>query len=82
LKTYKLPRSDQILAELIQAGGEILCCMFHKQINAIWNEENLPDQWKMSIIVQVNKQGDKTEGGNYRGISLLSTTFRIFFFQS
>jgi hypothetical protein len=30
LKRYKLPGSDQILAKLIQAGGEILCSKIHK----------------------------------------------------
>jgi hypothetical protein len=38
--------SDQIPAELIQAGGEILRSKIHKLINSIWNKEELPDQWK------------------------------------
>jgi hypothetical protein len=33
LKKYKSPGSDQILAELIQAGGEILLSVIHKLIN-------------------------------------------------
>jgi hypothetical protein len=32
LKRYKSPGSDQVPAELIQAGGEILCSKIHKQI--------------------------------------------------
>jgi hypothetical protein len=32
---HKSPGSDQIPAELIQAGGEILRSKFHKQINSI-----------------------------------------------
>jgi hypothetical protein len=36
LKKYKLPGSDQILAELIQAGGE---SAIYKLINSIWNKE-------------------------------------------
>jgi hypothetical protein len=35
LKKYKLPGSDQNLAELIQAGGEILWSGIHKLINSI-----------------------------------------------
>jgi hypothetical protein len=35
----------------------------------------LPDQWKESIIVPVHKKGDKTDCSNYRGISLLSTSY-------
>jgi hypothetical protein len=29
-------------------------------INCIWNKEELPDQWKESIIVPIHKKGDKT----------------------
>jgi hypothetical protein len=61
LKKYKSPGSDQIPAELIQAGGEILLSVIHKLINSVWNKEELPDQWKESIIVPVHKKGDKTD---------------------
>jgi hypothetical protein len=44
LKKYKSQGSDQILAELIQAGGETLLFAFHKLINSVWNKEELPDQ--------------------------------------
>jgi hypothetical protein len=77
LKKYESPRGDQILAELIQVGGEILCSEIHKLINSIRNEEYFPDQWKRSIIVPIYRKGDKTECSNYRGISLLSTSFKI-----
>jgi hypothetical protein len=60
LKKYKYPRNDQILAELIQAGSEILWPKFHKFINSIWNKEVLPDQWKESIIIPVHEKGNKT----------------------
>jgi hypothetical protein len=39
LKRYKLLGSDQIPAELIQAGGETLQFEIHKLINSIWNKE-------------------------------------------
>jgi hypothetical protein len=77
LKKYKSPGSDQILAEVIQAGGKILLSVIHKLINSVWNEEELPDQWKDSIIVPIDKKGDKTDCNNYRGISLLSTSYKI-----
>jgi hypothetical protein len=51
LKMYKSPGSDQISAELIQAGGEIIRSKIRKLINSIWNKEKLPDQWKESIIL-------------------------------
>jgi hypothetical protein len=35
LKKYKFPGSDQIPAELIQAGGKILLSLFHKLNNSV-----------------------------------------------
>jgi hypothetical protein len=77
LKKYKSPGSDQIPAELIQAVGEMLLSARHKPINSIWNKEELPDQWKESIFVPIHKKGDKSDCNNYRGISLLSTSYKI-----
>jgi len=37
----------------------------------------LPEEWKESIIVPIYQKGDKTECSNYRGISLLPTTYKI-----
>jgi hypothetical protein len=68
LKKYKSPGCDQIPAELIQAGGESLLSVIHKLVNSIWNKEELPDQWKESIIVPVHKKGDKTDCNNYHGV--------------
>jgi hypothetical protein len=52
--------------------------VIHKLINSILNKGELPDQWKESIIVPIHKMGDKTDCNNYRGISLLSTSYNIF----
>jgi hypothetical protein len=43
-----------------------------------WNKEELPEQWMVSIIVPAYKIGDKTDCSNYRGISLLSSPYKIF----
>jgi hypothetical protein len=49
----------------------------HKLINSVWSKEELLDQWKESIILPVHKKGDKTDCNNYRGISVLSTSYNI-----
>jgi hypothetical protein len=76
LKKYKSPSSDQTPAELIQAGGEILLSAIHKLVNSVWNKEELPYQWKESIIVPIYKKGDNTDCGNCCGISL-STSHKM-----
>jgi hypothetical protein len=57
---YKSLCNDEILAELIQAGHEILLSVIHKLINPIWNKGQFPHQWKESIIVLIHKKGYKT----------------------
>jgi hypothetical protein len=74
LKKYKSPGSGQILAELIQAGGETLVSVIHKLTSSIWNKDELPDQWNESIIVSFHKKGDCN---NHHGISLLSPSYKI-----
>jgi hypothetical protein len=77
LKRCKSSGIDQIPAELIQAGGNTLRSEIHKLINRMWNKEELPEQWMESIIVPNYKKGNKTDCSNYRGISLLSTSYKI-----
>src|SRR5215510_3445053 len=59
LKSHKSPGIDQIPAELIKAGGRTLCCAIHKLVISIWKKEELPEEWKESIIVPIYKKGDK-----------------------
>jgi hypothetical protein len=74
---YTSPGTDQIPAELIQAGGETLCPEFHKRIKLIWNKEELPHQWKESTVAPIHKNGDKTDCSNYQCTSLLSNSYKI-----
>jgi hypothetical protein len=53
LKRYKSLGTDQIPAKLIKAGGETLSSEIHKLIHSIWNKEELPQQWKDSVIVPI-----------------------------
>jgi hypothetical protein len=77
LKSHKSPGIDQIPAELIKVGGRTLCLEIHKLITSIWKKKKLAEEWKESIIVPIYKKGDKTDCSNYRGTSLLPTTYKI-----
>ena len=44
-------------------------------MNSIWNKEELPEQWKESVIIPNCKKSDKTDGSSHQGI--LSTTYKI-----
>jgi hypothetical protein len=46
--------------ELIEAGGRTICSEIHKLINSISSKEELPEDWKESIIVPNYEKCDKT----------------------
>jgi hypothetical protein len=60
-----LSGNDEITAELFKTGGESLRSEIHKVINSIWNEEELPQQWKNSSSAPICKKGNKTDCSNY-----------------
>jgi hypothetical protein len=75
---HKSPGTDQIPAEIITARGKTICSEMHYLINSIWNKDELPEEWKEAITVPISKKGDKTDCSNYRDISLLSSTYKIY----
>jgi hypothetical protein len=60
-----------------KAGGWTIRSKVHKLINSIWKNDELPAEWKESIIVPIYKMDDKTDCSKYRAISLLPTTYKI-----
>ena len=46
---------------------------------AVWRKEFVPSEWSEGLIVNMFKKGDKVGPGNYRGITLLSVVWKVFF---
>ena len=44
----------------------------HHRTNRIWNEEQIPDDWRKGLLVNLPKKGDLSLCNNWRGITLLS----------
>jgi len=74
---YKSPGANKISAELMETWGNTLSFEIHKFINSTSNKEELPQQWNESIIVHIYIKDDKSDSSNYRGTSLLPTTYNI-----
>ena len=69
----------QIPAELLQKGGDLLHRELTTVFKNVWTSEEIPSDWKRSIIVPIYKgKGDPKDCGNYRGISLLSVAGKMF----
>jgi hypothetical protein len=58
LKCNKAPGEDEIVAEMIKYGGCSLEAVIHKIIVRIWEEEIMPECWKLSLICPIFKKGD------------------------
>jgi hypothetical protein len=72
LNKWKATGPDHICAELLQLAEdepEILH-YFHKIVLAVWQQEEVPQQWKDAIFTVIFKKKDPTMCGNFRGIAL------------
>ena len=76
LKNFKTPGVDSISHELIKYGG--IEAEMHKLIQELWKAEYMPEEWKISLIVPVHKKENMLDCRNYRGISMLCTSYKIF----
>jgi hypothetical protein len=47
--------------------------------NKVWNKEELPQEWKESIIVPFHKKGDRMDCNNYRNFTLVYLLYIKFF---
>jgi sorting nexin-29 len=69
---------DGIPAELYKHGGTKLLQHIHNIVTDAWERELLPAEWEKGIICLIYKKGDLLRCENYRGITLLSTMYKIF----
>ena len=71
---------DGLPAELLKPGlqqDRTTLRELHRLTILIWRQGKVPQQWKYAVITVLHKKGDKTECGNYRGISLVSHAGKV-----
>lgn len=80
LKDSKAPGIDSVLwAEAIKYGGQRLLDKLVALLNFVKNDLVIPNEWKTFICVCLAKNGDPTKMSNYRGITLMSITSKVYY---
>lgn len=78
MKTKKAAGLDDIPMEAWLFGSEAVKHSLVELLKKVWKEGRMPVKWRRSIIVPLHKRGDVNDIGNYRGISLLCSAYKIF----
>ena len=77
LKTGKAPGTDGIPSEVYKYRGPNVAQALHSFFKTCSDEAELPQDFNDAKIVTIFKKGDRSQCGNYRGISLLSTAGKM-----
>lgn len=74
----KAAGGDGIPGEVWKYGGEGMEKWVWKLCNRVWRGEGWPEIWKEGIIIPIRKKGKGERVEEYRGVTLLSTLYKIY----
>ena len=71
---------DELPVELLKLGinhDPTVLWEFHRVIKLVWHQREVPQRWRDAVIKALHKKKDRTECGNYRGISLVAHAGKV-----
>ena len=77
MKSRKAAGPDGIPPEALKADVQTSTEMFHPLLMKIWENEQIPEEWKKVYLVKLPKKGDLPSCNNWQGIMLLSNPSKI-----
>ena len=77
LKTGKAAGPDGIPPEALKADTQTSTEMLYPLLNKVWEQEQVPEDWKKGHMVKLPKKGDMSSCNNWRGIMLLSIPGKV-----
>lgn len=77
LKNNKAQGKDMIGSEFVKKGGQLIVNDMWELIEKIWQQEQIPEEWKVAVICPIYKKSDPEDCHNYRGILLLNAAYKI-----
>jgi hypothetical protein len=78
LKNSKAPGPDGLISEFYKHSGPFVLNFFTKLFNRLFETGEFPEEWTESIIQPLHKKGDINSPDNYRGISLLNVSSKLY----
>jgi len=76
MKRHKAPELSGLVAEMIQATGDIGTQWILDLCNGIVKDGSIPEDWKSSVILPIYKgKGDPMECGSYRRDQIVGTCY-------
>lgn len=78
LKDGKAPGSDRIPIEFYKYGSDELVGKLSFLFNNILEYGVIPQQFKEALIFPIHKKGSRADPANYRGISFLNASYKVF----
>jgi len=78
LNSGKAPGPDGIPCEALKADIETTVYMLYPLFEKIWEVEEVPLDWKEGYLIKLSKKGDLSNRTNYRGITLLDVSGKVF----
>ncbi|VDP10897.1 unnamed protein product [Schistosoma margrebowiei] len=77
IKSGKAAGRDNIPAEALKSDVAATARILYILFNKIWDEEQVPKDWKEGLLIKIPKKGDLSRCVNYRGITLLSIPGKV-----
>ena len=74
----KAPGPDDITSDMFILGGEPVLKYLTKTFNEILTTTQIPPTWDEAKVIIIYKKGDPGDIKNYRPISLLSHSYKLF----
>ena len=78
MKSRKASEADGMTAEMLKAEETETPRLLMRIFRKIWESETIPEAWKTGFIVKLPKKGDLGECNNWRGVTLLPITSKVF----
>jgi len=78
LAYHKAGTADGTVNTMFKCGGEEMAKHLLRLFNWLRERESIPAEWQRSVVVNLFKEGDRADPGNYRGIALISCLGKLY----